>query len=426
MRVVFVHPKVGFRGGFCWEAAGIGYIASYLRATQLVDYGRGDEVEFYSGFFDRDEEILRACREADIVGFSCTSPQVEHARQLASDIRLRFPGAVTVIGGVHASAWPEDEIKPFHIMVRGEGETAMAHLVQDWWNGQVKTVYQEPAVPNLAMLPDPDRRLIKNERNIAEAYRDNHERITSINAQRGCPYDCRFCCSRAIWGRRIRSRSPESVVSEMAYLVNCWRIQFVKFSDDTFTAKPRWVSALCHEKLDSVNRTVRDLPFGCNVQASTMTDRLAARLKEAGCREAWVGLESGSPRILREYHKATSVKKIEEAFKACKSHGIRTRAYIMLGAPTETRQDIKLTEKLIDRVDPDYVGVTLLAPFPGSDYYDHASMRNWDWSTFDEYGNDWVRTETLTNEDLKAEQERLYAKFSGKVVQRERKRRSPK
>ena len=64
--------------------------------------------------------------------------------------------------------------------------------------------------------------------------------------------------------------------------------------------------------------------------------------------------------------------------------------------------------------------ITLLSPFPRNEYYNHNLMKDWDWSTFDEYNNDWTSTKTLSNEDLKKEQHRLVNKYKQHAVFRQR------
>ena len=83
-------------------------------------------------------------------------------------------------------------------------------------------------------------------------------------------------------------------------------------------------------------------------------------------------------------------------------------------------EDIRLSEKLCDEIDPDMVGFSLLSPFPCNEYYDYNLMRDWDWSTFDEYNNDWTNTKTLTNGDLKSEQSRLVNKYKQHAIFRQR------
>ena len=211
-------------------------------------------------------------------------------------------------------------------------------------------------------------------------------------------------------------RSPSNTLDEVEKLITDWDIQFFKFADDTFTINKQQVTEFCELKIE---RGIK-IPYGANAHVNTIDEEMLSHLAKSGCQELWYGVESGSPRILKEMHKHTDIDKIKAAFKLTKEYGIKTRAYFLLGMPNETTEDIEMTERLCDELQPDIVGFTLLAPFPSNEYFDYRTMTEWDWSTFDEYGNDWVRTQTLSNQALKDIQERLVKKYQDVAAFRQR------
>ena len=413
MKIVFIQPNVGFKG-HTWEALGIGYLAAYLKKN----YSGTIDIDFYSGFYDSDEQIISAGQKADIVGFGCTSPQYKHALNLAKQIKSNHNHIV--FGGIHPTVLPDLILKEDCIdsVVIGEGEKAVLRLVEDVTKGEKvhKRRYETDYVTNLNDLPFPDRGAIKNERNLMQAYHDEGIRITSVLASRGCPFRCSFCCSRNVWRSQTRFRSPENLLDEIELLVKDWDVQFLKFSDDTFTVNKQKVLDFCKLKIE---RGIK-LPYGANAHINTIDEELLKYLAESGCQELWYGVESGSPRILKEIHKSTNIRKIKQVFKLTKEYGIKTRAYFLLGVPSETIEDINMTEKLCDELQPDMVGFALLAPFPTNEYFDYETMADWDWSTFDEYGNDWVSTKTISNKELKNIQQRLVAKYRDVAAFRQR------
>jgi len=206
------------------------------------------------------------------------------------------------------------------------------------------------------------------------------------------------------------------VMEEIQQLVKDWGIQFLKFSDDTFTHSRKWTIDFCRLKVEMGV----DLPYGCNAHVNTVDEEVLKQLVDSNCKELWYGVESGSPDILKDMHKSTSVEKIKRVFRLTKDYGIKTRAYFLLGMPNETIEDIGLTEKLCDDIEPDVVGFSLLSPFPCNEFYDHEIMKDWDWSSFDEYNNNWVHTKTLTNQQLKDEQKRLVEKYQQKITFRQK------
>ena len=304
------------------------------------------------------------------------------------------------------------------MVVIGEGEKAMLKVVEDIAQGKNvrKTQYTAEYLENLNDMPFPDRTTIKNERNIQQAVHDEGIRITSVLSSRGCPFQCTFCSSHVLWGHRVRFRTPINIIDEVDELVKKWNIQFLKFADDTFTVNKERVLEFCRLKLE---RGIK-IPYGANAHVNTMDEEMLEQMAKSGCTELWYGVESGSPRILKEMHKNTDVAKVKRIFKMTKERGIKTRAYFLLGTPDETSADIEATEKLCDELQPDYVGFTLLAPFPHNEYFDPATMSDWDWAIFDEYSNNWVKTNTLSNSQLKEFQQKLINKYSKRAVFRQR------
>jgi len=410
MKMVFVQPNVGFKG-HTWEALGLGYIISSIK-EKYPDM----LVEFYSGFFDSDEVIVEACRDAQVVCFGCTSPQFKHAVFLAD--RIKTPDNLIVVGGIHATALPYQPLKEksIDVVVQGEGERAILEIIRRFILGEfIEKDWKSGVIKDVDGLPFPDRMVIKNERNIQQAYHDNRKRITSILSSRGCPYTCSFCCSHCLWGRTPRLRSPGNILDEYKYLVDCWKIDFVKFADDTFTISKQRVKDFCWMKYDEGVQT----PFGANAHVNTIDESVLKYLVLGNCQELWYGVESGSPKILNSIHKSTDVERIKEVFRLTKDYGIRTRAYFLLGTPEECIGDIRMTEALCDELEPDEVGFSMLAPFPCNEYFEYDIMKDWDWSNFDEYNNGWISNQYLTNDELRNEQLRLIQKYKENITFRQ-------
>jgi radical SAM superfamily enzyme YgiQ (UPF0313 family) len=409
-KIVFVQPKVGFQGASFWDALGLGYIISYIKAS-----GFSGQIEFYSGAFDPDETIVKACEDADFVGFSCTSPQLKHALQLASKIKMVNPECKTILGGWHPTSMPSSTLRQSNVdyVVVGEGEEGMLRLL----NGEAKEriVHSEP-IKNLDMLPWSDRDAIKVERHIQLAYRENGERITSIMGTRGCPFRCVYCSEFLMTRGLIRMRTPSKLVDEVEYVVDKYKIDLLKFVDAEINKSVGWVKNLCRELMD---RRV-DVEFEANIHAAFADKEMFQLMRRAGFRQINIGVESGSPRILKAMRKGTTINQIRNVFKWSKQAGLLRRAYFMVGMPEETPEDVKLTFKLAEEIEPDWIGCTILCPYPGTEIYmrDPDRFKDWDWSVCDEYGNPYWRTEAFSNEDLKAIQKSFMEKFKDRLCYR--------
>ena len=404
MKVVLIQTRTPQNSS--WEALNIGYLKAY--ASQFFN---GAEWKFYSGYFDSDEEIVKGCEGADYVGFSCTTPQIIHAKQLIKQIRHNGHPQF-IIGGVHASAQPRHLETCADYVVQGEGEMALVAILQ----GKTKDgIVRMPYISNLDSLPFPDRKFIKQERNIAVTEKNDKERIAAIFSTRGCPWNCQFCSSKEVWGKSVRMHSPQRVVDEMEDLVKNWRIQFIKFSDDTFTVNEDRVARIC----ELITNRGLDVPWGCNIRANT-SDHILKKMKEANCREVWVGAESGSPHVLREMKKGITVPMIEHVFEETKRLELFRRVYFMVGWPTETEDDIKLTRELAQKIDADQYGFSMLCPFPNNIIFQPWMLDGLDWSIADEYIHPWGKTEYIEHDRLVEIQKDLISEFQDRMCWRQK------
>lgn len=404
MKIVLVQPK----SFHTWEALNCGYLASILKANGFSD------VTFYSGFFDDDRTILEGCRGADLVGFSCTSPQFRHGLDLARNVRKQNPGVRIVFGGFHASAVPDDVLENDCIdqVVTGEGEFAFLAIA----NGNHEPKVRVENTKQLDEIPFPDRQVIKQERNLARAEKLHGQRVAGMFSTRGCPFTCVFCASHIVWGRRHRWRSPENIVDEFEQTVQDTRADYITFADDEMGINKKQLIEMCELMVRRGNK----VPWGCNVVASTLSDDVLKAMWAAGCKDLWIGVESGSPEIMKQVQKPITVDIVKSAFKRAKEIGFNRRAYFLLGMPNEGWQDIQATERLVEDIQPDVVGFTILAPYPGTKFYDPVKHKDMDWSGVDEYQNRTTVTRELSNEDLRHEQARLVEKFQKMIAFRQK------
>jgi anaerobic magnesium-protoporphyrin IX monomethyl ester cyclase len=409
VKLVLVQPRVGFQGASYWEPLGLGFIAAWV-LKHVPDI----KIEVFSQAFDSDEEIVGGCQDADYVGFGCTTPQLKNGIDLSRQIKQLNQGAYTVFGGYHPSVAPFDTKRSEYVdkVIVGEGENGMLATLR----GNKMDVYISEPIMDLDTIPFPDRELIKAERHVEIAQKETGERMTSVQGSRGCPFRCLPCSNFRVHGDTIRVRKPVKIIEEMKLIKEQLSLDFIKFCDATFNTSVGRVLDFCKE----AKAQGLDVDWGCNIHPAMGTKEMFERMREARCREVWIGAESGSPAILRELRKGVTVERIEEVFKITKEADLLRRAYFLIGSKSETMDDIKLTEQLAERIDADTYGFTVLCPFPGTDPYDDnvENYKNVDWSLADEYSNSFYRNISFTNEQLKKIRQSLADRFRDRLCWR--------
>src|SRR3984885_12280023 len=187
----------------------------------------------------------------------------------------------------------------------------------------------------------------------------------NMAASRGCSFRCAWC-AKPIWGNQYLQRNATEVAEEGAYLKGAFNPDHIWFADDIFGFRVDWVA----EFAASVRAADARIPFTIQTRADLVSERMAEALRDAGCREAWIGAESGSQRVLDAMNKGTTVEEIRVARDRLKSAGIRVGFFIQLGYMDEQLTDILATRDLLDAARPDEIGVSVSYPLPGTKFYD--------------------------------------------------------
>jgi anaerobic magnesium-protoporphyrin IX monomethyl ester cyclase len=187
----------------------------------------------------------------------------------------------------------------------------------------------------------------------------------NMAASRGCSFRCTWC-SKPIWGNHYLQRSPLEVAAEMAHVKRTFKPDHIWFADDIFGFRVDWVTQFAA----AAHSAGAQIPFNIQTRADLISERMALALRDAGCREAWIGAESGSQKVLDAMNKGTTVPEILAARERLKSVGIRVGFFIQLGYIDEQLEDILATRDLLASAQPDEIGVSVSYPLPGTKFYD--------------------------------------------------------
>jgi anaerobic magnesium-protoporphyrin IX monomethyl ester cyclase len=425
MKITLIQPRVGHNPSYVHEPLNLGYIAAYLKENGC------DDVGIHIGAFETDREIIRDASDADIVGFTTTSPMMKHAEELAMKVKENNSTAIIVFGGSHPSVLPENTLKNENIdvVVRGEGEITLLEIVQAIeggasfkaitgvsykHKGDILHNSNRQLIKEIDTIPFPARNLMCQDKFLEIGFKKYGDKGAWVFSSRGCPYHCTYCASCSIWTRKWRARSPENIIEEICELVDKYNVDRINFADDTFTISRKRVIEFCNLLI----RENLQISWGCNVRVDNIDKKLFEIMNSAGCTDVWIGAESGSPIILKDIKKDITLNQIKNAFTWSKEAGLKRRAYLMIGSPKESKETILQTEKLIEEIRPDSLEFSILTPYPGCENYEKAKKEGYvsddmDWSKVDLFSSECVlmNTHYLTKDEIKKEHERLSEKY---------------
>lgn len=369
-KVCLLNPDVkGLIDKLSYPPLGILYIAAVLERHGIdVSY-----VDFCLG----DSDIP----DAEIYGIAIHSIAVfKEANEIAQKIkREKGSGVLIVAGGACITSYYNEVLATglYDIVVVGEGEETFLEIV----SGKDKCIitgiaYMDsdkvvvnpgrPYIPNLDDLPFPARHLLPKES--THSFSGIHGRSdtasTTILTSRGCPYSCTFC-DITQWGRRYRTRSPSNVVQEIQDIRDKYGIRHFRFIDDIYT--------LDRKRVIEISKMV--MPLGISYIIITRPDcldlELMKWLKDSGCTEIIMGIESGSEKILKAMNKKETLKDYINAVEMARNYGIKSKFLLLFGFPGEDNKTVIETVRLLEEARPDKVHLSTFIPLPGSDVWNH-------------------------------------------------------
>jgi anaerobic magnesium-protoporphyrin IX monomethyl ester cyclase len=323
----------------------------------------------------------------------CLTRMRELAWQLASE--SREAGAIVVAHGSDATDQAEAYLRNgVDFVLRGEAEQTLVELCSailadrsysnipglvylDETGNIVQSANRSPKNASWNTLPKPARELIDLDP-YRQAWTSAHGHFSAnVVASRGCPYRCNWC-AKPISGDKFQIRPARSVAMEILELKEMYGVQHIWFGDDVFALNHHWVQDFANE-IESMHCAV---PFKIQSRADLMTHTTVTGLKRAGCAEIWMGVESGSQKVLNAMDKGLRVSDVITARSRLADEGIRACYFLQFGYPGENWEDIQQTIALVRNTRPDDIGISFSYPLPGTVFYERVQeqigpKRNW-------------------------------------------------
>jgi radical SAM superfamily enzyme YgiQ (UPF0313 family) len=301
---------------------------------------------------------------ADLVGLSSTTSTASTAYDFAD--RLRARAIPVIIGGSHVTFMADEALEHADYVARGEGgEQLMLELIQALHGTRElhtiaglsyrrdETVVHNPLrerCSDLDTLPFPDLRLLIGNEKL---------NTTPIMTSWGCPFACNFCSVTAMFGRKYRFRSAESVIAELEDK----RPSRIFFYDDNMAADKKRLKRLLRMMIEK--KLV--IPWSAQVRTDVVRDpELLELMRRSGCELVYLGLESVSQATLDSYEKSQTIEDIERSIKILHDYDIKSHGMFVLGADTDSVQTVRDTVAFAIENRIDTLMLNILTPLPGT------------------------------------------------------------
>jgi radical SAM superfamily enzyme YgiQ (UPF0313 family) len=319
------------------------YISAYIKKNG-----------FQSDFYDLTGGKQLPDIKADIIAFSCQITQWKEVQTMREKLVITNPNAKFVIGG----AFPTHTFCEGFYNIHGEGEEAFLQYLK----GEQRELNHVD--PNF--LPDWGAIDLTK-----YGYGLEGKRCINIMTKRGnCPYHCTFCAKQEIGRSPLRFRTAENVLEEVDYLRTKGFGAVAIYDDDVLINKKR-------DRIIFEGLKARNMPYRCMTRTNLANKEDLKMLKDTGCAELAIGIESADPYIHEVVcRKGTTIEQDTDFVRMCKKIGLRVKTYLIFGLPSETIDTIQTTRKWLASEKPDNFDVSIFTPYPGSDIY--KNKKNYD------------------------------------------------
>ncbi len=355
----------------------------------------------------------------------CVNLSLQTDAALIDIIREAKPQTWIITMGPGVTYYTDKLLKDERILVvRGEPELSVSETIKAinagsdlnevkgisrMVDGKTKHNPTRELLKDLDELPFPARHFI-------EQYTYTNPKLkrhpyTTLLTSRNCPFHCIYCVpssltfAREIENKRetgkkpfISYRSVENVIEEIDMLA-AKGYKAICFIDDNFIINAKRLRPIC----DCLKK--HNIVWGCQARADAINEEIAEILSDANCQYVDLGVESFNDDILEYIHKGITSQQIFEGIDILKRHKVPVKLNILIGtSPLETKETIKDTLKKAKELKVEQVMFNIVAPFPGTEFYEIAKKNNWikggDYKPTDVQHNSIINYPNLSSEEM--------------------------
>ncbi|MFO8056391.1 MAG: cobalamin-dependent protein [bacterium] len=407
-----------------------GYDVRCLDTVVEAPYRETEVNEYISRFGLTYNQIIERVREyrPQVVGLSCIfSNQWPAVRELTMRLKAMDPDIIVMSGGAHPTFMARLCMNdaPLDFIIKGESEHSFLDLVDKLRNeepvGEVDGIVYRDAdgvrenpktgyIDDLDALPFPAHDLLDPEKYfktvLPMGYTFISPRNVPVVTTRGCPCRCTFCSSTHFWGNKHRTRSAENVLKELDWLHETFGVKEIKFQDDNLTILKDRAQEIFKGMIERPYKLIWNTPNG--IATWTLDEETIRLMKESGCYEMTMAIESGNQEVLSSLiKKPLKLDKVREINRLARDYGISRAAYFIIGFPGETKEQIMDTVRFSRELKLESCVLFIFNPLPGSELFRECLRRGYiTEESFFEEGNQYfssvIDSEEWTAEELES------------------------
>ncbi len=317
----------------------------------IIDFSRlyyDKEIEIKSNFLSNiNEDCDYILNQApDIISMYTMCNNFHIALLAAKEIKRRNKKITILLGGPHATAVAKSTLKKFWYIDAiglGEGEKTILSIIDGCMQNNFHNSRGIAYRNENTIIVKEEIELLENLDEIPmldfSLYPHQVKGNLNIDIGRGCPFSCTFCSTKTFWKRRFRMKSSQRILKEVLHAKNQFGIKSFGFEHDLFMTNHQLVNDIC----DNIIQQNLDIKWGCSSRLDTINEKLLEKMKEAGCRELYFGVESGSENLQKLINKNLKLSQLTNVVSLLYKYNMKATFSFIYGFPQETETDLELT-----------------------------------------------------------------------------------